>query len=91
MKQLSLEEAVRIGMALRRVTSDPAFDTCVEVMKEQYRSAIFDSKPSEVDKREQAYAEARALDELLITFNTFISLAEADADDIDEDQIDIYE
>lgn len=91
MKEISLEEAVRIGMALRRVTSDPAFDTCVEVMKEQYRSAIFDSQPSEVEKRETAYAEARALDELLLTFNTFIAIAEADAEDVDEDQIDIYE
>ena len=88
---MQLEEAVRIGMELRRVVQTDSFQTCVEVLQEQYRSQVFNSDPSDIAARERAYAQAHALDELLITFNTFIAVAEADVLDVDEDQLEIFE
>jgi hypothetical protein len=88
---MQLEEAVRIGMELRRIVSTESFDKAVEALKEQYRSQVFNSKPGDHATRERAYMEAHALDELLITFNTFIAIAEADVLDVDEDQLEIFE
>lgn len=88
---LSVEEAARIGMELRRVCQTDSFHRVVETLKEQYRYQVFDSDPEDIDARERAYSQARALDELLITFNTFIAIAEAEALEADEDQFSIFE
>ena len=88
---MDLETAVRIGMELRRTVQTDAFAEVINVMKQQYNAQIFDSQPGETEVRERAYQAAHALDELLITINTFVSIAEADVLEIDEDQIDIYE
>lgn len=88
--KLTVDEAVRIGMELRRLTNGTAFHSAIEVLKEQYRSQIFDSQPEEVEKRETAYAEAHALDELLTTFNSFIAMADAKTLEIDEDQLNLF-
>lgn len=88
---MQLEEAVRIGMELRRVVDTDSFKACVETLREQYRAQVFNSKPGDTATRERAYMEAHALEELMITFNTFIAIAEADVLEVDEDQLEIFE
>lgn len=87
---ITVEEAARIGMELRRVVNTDSFEKCVEVLKELYRSRVFDSKPGDAEHRERAYAEAHALNELLTTFNSFIAIAESEALEVDEDQMEIF-
>lgn len=53
-------------------------------MREQTRQEMMFSEPHERDKREAAYFEARALENLIATMNTFISYYEEDIAQADE-------
>lgn len=88
---MTREEAARIGMELRRVVQTQSFEKCIEVLQQQYHAEVFNSTPDEVQRRERAYAQANALNELLITFNTFIAIAESEALEVDEDHMEIFE
>lgn len=59
----------------------------LEAMRAEYSFNIMSSEPSERERREQAYFESRALDNLVNTINSFIAIAEAHtyAQPIDED------
>ena len=76
---LSREEAARAGRALRPLVKTDAFETTLEIMKEQYRMQVFDSAPHEKEARELVYQEAIALDRLLSTINSLIAVYEAAA------------
>ncbi|MBD3754225.1 MAG: hypothetical protein IE937_01120 [Gammaproteobacteria bacterium] len=75
---ISLEKAVQIGLQLRPLINTESFQTAVEALREEYRTRVFDSDYSEREKREQAYQQHRALDDLLINLNTFVNIAEAE-------------
>lgn len=66
-------------MELKRVIQTDAFNKAVDVIQHEYKSRVFDSAPNEREKRDMAYLEARALDNLLATLNSFIVIAESEA------------
>jgi len=53
------------------------FDLAVAALKEEYQTSFFSSAYGEREKREIAFQQARALDDLLITLNTFVGIADA--------------
>jgi gamma-glutamyltranspeptidase len=76
--EISLEQAVRIGRDLKALMQSDAVHIALEVMKQDYQQRVFNSEPSDVATREQAYYESRGLDGLVATINSFIHLAEAE-------------
>lgn len=84
--QLSREEAARAGRALRTLVHNEAFETAIEIVREQYRTQVFDSRPQDRELREMAYQEAVALDRLLSTINSLIAIHETEVmEDFDLD------
>lgn len=75
---LSREDAALAGRVLRPLIRTDAFDLAVAIMREQYRTMVFDSAPSQKEARELAYQQARALEDLLSTINTLIAVHEAE-------------
>lgn len=75
---ITIEQAVQVGHELRRLIKTTAFETALAAMREDYKARFFNSRHEEKEKREQAYLEAKALDDLLIAFNTFINIAESE-------------
>lgn len=73
------EQAVRLGMSLKPVMNTDGFKVSVEVMQEEFHRAVFDSQPHQQDSREEAYRQAKALDDLIATFNSFVAVYEAQA------------
>lgn len=65
------------------------FDLAVAALKEEYQTSFFSSAHGDREKREIAYQQARALDDLLITLNTFVSIADANTQS-QEDEADEY-
>lgn len=66
-------------MELKRVIQTDAFNKAVEIIQHEYKSRFFDSAPHERERRDMAYQEARALDNLLSTLNSFIVIADSEA------------
>jgi hypothetical protein len=75
--RLTQEQAIRIGLELRRLVIAEGFQTAINIMKQEYQNRVFDSAPHEREVRELAYAEANALGNLLATINSFVALAES--------------
>lgn len=87
--ELTMEQAVLTGMELRRVCNTQAFGRVVDVMREQYQQQLFATDVTERQKREDLYLQAQAFEELLITINTFVSLA--DAEHLETEDLEIFE
>ena len=76
---MTRDEVVRLGMELKRVIQTDAFNKAVDVIRHEYTSRVFDSALHEREQRDMAYQEARALDNLLSTLNSFVVIAESEA------------
>ena len=76
---MTREEAIRIGSELQYLMQTKGFQTAIQIMQMEYRDKVFASQPDESNVRETAYLEARALDNLLATFNSFVAIAEQEA------------
>lgn len=74
--QISYEDAVKAGMELRRIVTTQSFQLCLETLRDQYQREFFNSAWGERDKREQAYQQMCALDDLVSTINSFVRIAE---------------
>lgn len=66
-------------MELKRVIQTDAFNKAIEIIQHEYKGRVFDSALHEREKRDLAYFEARALDNLLSTLNSFVVIAESEA------------
>lgn len=86
MFNLTKEQAVRMGGELARVMESDTFRTTVEVLREQYRADFFSSGPSDRDKREWAYQQNTALDDLVSTMQTLAHVAEQESQRIERDE-----
>lgn len=90
MKQITRDEAVRIGTVLRNCAKGEEFDHVVDVLKAQYTTQFVQSEPDAIAKREDAYRQLRALEDFVGTINTFIAIAEADALEVEPDEDTIF-
>lgn len=74
--QITRDKAIRLGIELGAVMKTEGFKTALEVLQHEYQTRVFNSAPHEREARELAYQEARALDNLIATLNTFVAVAE---------------
>ncbi len=82
--ELTMDQARLVGMELRKTVTTQAFEKVVATMREQYRTQLFSTQVDEQEKRERLFLEAQAFDDLLITINTFVAIANADAMEVEE-------
>lgn len=89
--KLTEADAVRIGNELRKCAHGDAFDFVIESLHAQYTQQIMQSDYGDTTARENAFRQSRALDELVMTINTFIAIAEADALEVPVDEDNIFD
>jgi hypothetical protein len=89
--ELTEQEAVRIGMAFRRLTHTDEFERVIEILKAQFMQQITGSAYGDTVTREESFQQLRALDELMTTINTFIAIADADSLEVAADDMEIFE
>jgi hypothetical protein len=88
--ELTEEQARRIGMEFRRLTQGDALDTAVKCLQAQYHNQIVTSAYEDTDTRENAFKQSRALDDLMVTINTFIAIAESEETEVPVDADNIF-
>ena len=83
---LTKDQAIRAGLELRRLTTNPGFSIAVDILRQDYTSRIVTSQYADTKGREDSYKALVALDDLLGVINTLTFTAEQHTLNPDEDE-----
>lgn len=73
---LKREDAVKVGMELKRLIKTDGFEKVTQIISVQYAQMFYNTDPQKPGDREALHAEARAFDNLINTMHSFVYLYE---------------